>query len=380
MSSINVSTVTELYKAVNDVNNAGKRIILAAGNYELRHDNPEVAAGTGGRLELQKDMELQGVQGHPEKVIIDTSQLPDASFSPPQNFPARRTGAIRMGKGANSIEWLKVIGNPNPQPLSVIDTDLIWQGVSSVRIAHTIITGGRIGIDIRNVGDASVNRVIEAEIIDNELVDNLVSDPGTQQGQGIVLQNANGARNAIIRAKLNGNNIHNNIIGMRVFNNNGNANTRTDKASITIQSHADKFDENKLGIYMVAGSNRGANSTVNDNFLDFEAHGSSIQNNKGISPDPITLPYGIYLTGGSGSLASSDASGNKLKMKLTGCKISGNENKDIIAFGAFSTSATPAGTNNLVEIELIGVSNTATLAITPSSPSEPTGTNKVKII
>ena len=53
--------------------------------------------------------------------------------------------------------------------LSVIDTDLIlarWP--SNIRIAHSIITGGRIGIDIRNVSAASVDRVLEAEIVDNE--------------------------------------------------------------------------------------------------------------------------------------------------------------------------------------------------------------------
>jgi hypothetical protein len=160
-----------------------------------------------------------------------------------------------VGRGFNAIEWLKVIGNPNRQPLSVIETDLIGDGVAHVRIAHTIITSGRIGIHIRNVGKASVSRVIEAEIVDNEIDSNLVSDPGTQQGQGIVVQNVNGASNAIIRVTMNGNNVHGNIIGMRVFNNNGGANTNTDNASISIQSNTDKFNENDLGIYMSGGFN-----------------------------------------------------------------------------------------------------------------------------
>jgi hypothetical protein len=376
MSIINVSNVNELYDAVNDPANAGKKIVLAAGTYVL-DANP--GRPNAGRLELLENMELQGQPGHPDMVIIDASKLPGTSFNPPNNFPALRTGAIRMGRGSNTIEWLKVIGNSNAQPLSVIDTDLIWNGISRVRIAHTIITNGRIGIDIRNVGAASVGRTIEAELVDNELVANLISDPGTQQGQGIVIQNANGATGAMIKATLNGNNVHGNIIGMRVFNNNGNANTKTDNSSISIQSNADKFDENKLGMYMVAGSNRGANSTVNGNLLSFEAHGTSIQNNQGIQPDPITSPCGIYLTGGLSTLANSDASNNMLELKLTGCTISGNENKDIIAFGAFSTIATPAGTSNIVEIHLQGVSKKASIETTPSKPAEPAGTNKVNL-
>lgn len=371
-----VTTVDELYDAVNDPANTWKRIVLAAGTYKL-DANP--GRPNGGRLELLEGMELHGQHGDPEKVIIDTSGLPDASFNPPLNFPARRTGAIRIGRNFNSIEWLKIIGNSKAQPLSAIDTDLIWAGVSRVRIAHTIITKSRIGIDIRNVGAASIGRIIEAEIVDNELVGNDVSDIGTQQGQGIVLQNANGATGAVIKATLNGNNVHDNIIGMRVFNNNGNANTRTDNSNITIQSNADRFNENELGIYMVGGSNRGANSTVSGNSIKFEAHGTSIQDNRGIDRDTITSPCGIYLTGGSGSLAGSEASDNKLEIKLTGCRISGNEDTDILAFGAFSTTPMLAGLNNLVEIHLNGVSKKAIVTSTPGMPVEPAGTNTVKI-
>ena len=374
--SIHVNTVDQLYDAVNDPANKWKKIVLAAGTYKL---DANLARPNAGRLELLEGMELHGQHGQPEKVIIDTRNLPEASFNPPLNFPARRTGAIRIGRKFNSIEWLKIIGNSGAQPLSVIDTDLIWPGITRVRIAHTIITKSRIGIDIRNVGAASAGRIIEADIADNELVGNDISDIGTQQGQGIVIQNANGASGAIIKVTLNGNYVHGNIIGMRVFNNNGNSNTKTDNASITIQSNADRFNDNELGIYMVSGSNRGANSTVNGNFIGFEANGTSIQNNKGIDRDAITSPCGIYLTGGSGSLAGSEASANRLELKLTGCIVSGNEDTDILAFGAFSTTPTPAGLNDLVEIHLNGVSKKATITSTPSIPVEPAGTNAVNI-
>jgi hypothetical protein len=372
--NIQVSNVNELYDAVNDPANAGKKIVLDAGTYKL-DANP--GRPNAGRLELLEDMELQGQQGHPEQVVIDASDLKDASFSPPNNFPAR-TGAIRMGRGFNKIEWVKVIGTTAQKALSVIDTDLIWKGVSRIRIAHTIVTKGRIGINIRNIGAASAGRIVEAEIIDNELIDNRVSDPGTQQGQGIVIQNANGVSGAIIRATLNGNNVHKNIIGLRLWNFAGN-NSKTDNNSISITSHADRFDENDLGIYITGGFNGGINATANGNIISFEANGTSIKNNQGIKRDLITIPCGIYLSGGTSTLAGSEASDNRVEMKLTGSKISGNQDSDIIAFGAFSSTPNFAGTNNVVEIHLHGVSTQATDQSTPSSPIEPAGTNIINI-
>jgi hypothetical protein len=378
-NKIKVSNVYELYDAVNNDANEGAQIELEPGTYELIPGYPKPESS--GRIEFQRDMQLYGQQGHPNSVIIDASTLPGTSFAPPLNFPAKRTGAIRMGKGTNILEWVKVIGNNNTQPLSVIDTDLIGEGVSSIRIAHTIVTGGRIGINLRNVGPASVDRVIEAEIVDNELTNNLVSDPGTQQGQGLVMQNANGATGAVIRATLNGNNIHGNIIGMKLFNNNGNPNTHNDNSSISIQSNADRFDDNNLGIYIVGGSNGAAtNATVNGNKVTFEAHGTSIRNNSGIMTDAITSPCGIRITGGSNSQAGSSASNNIVEMRLTGCTISSNEDYDIVPFGALSTTSTLAGTNNVVNIYLNGVSANATVA-TPvgSVPTETAATNVVNV-
>lgn len=372
---VQVNNIDQLYAALDLATNAGNEIVLSPGIYKLDASK----GANSGRIEFQKDMTLRGVEKLPDLVIIDTSNLPNASFNPPFNIPARRTGAIRMGRGTNKLAWLKVIGNSNAQPLSVIDTDLVWAGISKIIISNTIITGGRIGINLRNVGPTCVGRIIEAEIKDNEIMGNLVSDAGTQQGQGIVMQNANGASNAIINARLNANYIHGNIRGMRVFNNNGNPSTKQDNASITIQSNGDRFEENQLGINLDAGFNMGAGSTAKGNTIIFEAQGTSIQNNRGIIPDTITLPCGIRLVGGSNSIAGSEASGNKLIMKLTGCKMSGNQDVDIRAYGAFSTITTLAGTNNVVEIILKGVSKNATVLQDDSLPNEPAGTNKVVV-
>jgi len=365
---IYVSDITQLYAAVNNPENTGARIVIAPGTYILNASYPNA-----GRIELLENMELQGQPGHPELVIIDASALPGTSFVPPLNFPAARTGAIRMGRGSNAIEWLTVKGNSSAQALSVIDADLIWVGISRIRVAHSIVTGGRIGIDIRNVGAGSVGRVLEAEIADNEVVENLV-----QFGQGIEIQNANGATGAIIRATLNGNYVHGNKIGIRTFNNA--AGSTVNNGSITIQSTADRFEENGIGLYLSAAFNQGSTTTANGNLLHFEAHGTSIQNNQGTLPPDVTdpSPGGIYAVGGF-STSGGVASDNRLEINLWGCLISSNQGPDIKAYGAFSNSASLAGTNNVVNIHLHGVSTNATVNATPSFPVEPAGTNVVNI-
>lgn len=366
---VNVANISQLYEAVNHPANAGSLLVLAAGEYILDASYPNA-----GRLELLENMQLQGQPGHPESVIIDASLLPGTSFNPPFNFPAARTGAIRMGKGNNSIEWLTVKGNATSQALSVIDTDLIGVGESNITIAHCFVTGGRIGIDIRNVGVASKNRVINATLMNNEVVENVV-----QQGQGIEIQNANGASGAVIRAVLNGNYIHGNKVGLRSFNNNAN-NIKTDSGSITIQSNADRFEENGIGIFLVAGLNQGTSTSANNNTVSFEAHGSSIKNNNGTIPPDVSdvAPGGMYVAGGL-SANIGDASSNTLQIILSGCTLSNNKGPDIKAYGYLSIPIVLYGTNNATTINLTGVSAKSIVTAIASIPNEPGRTNTINV-
>lgn len=367
---IYVSDISQLYAAINDADNARTTIVLAAGTYLLSPGYPNA-----GRLELLENMQLQGQPGHPEEVIIDASALPGTSFVPPNNFPAARTGAIRMGRGSNAIEWLTVKGNASMQAFSVIDTDLIWAGVSQIRVSHCVVSGGRNGIDVRNIGVASRGRILEAELANNEVFENLV-----QQGVGILIQNANSASGAIIRASLSGNYVHGNKIGLRSFNVAAGTNT-INSASVVIESNADRFEGNGLGIALVPGISEGPTATANGNFVAFEAHGTTIKNSIGaIPPETFNPSCGIVVMGGF-RFSTGEASNNRVTMNLWGCTISDNQGAaDIYAYGAFSEIATPAGTNNLVQIQLNGVSKNATDISIACSPVEPEGTNVVNII
>jgi len=368
---IYVSDINQLYAAVNDPANTNSKIVLAPGTYILNPNHPNA-----GRIELLDNMELHGQPGHPEQVIIDASALPATSFNPPLNFPTARTGAIRIGRGANTIEWLTVLGNSSQSALSVIDADLVSTPIARVRIAHCIVSGGRIGINLRNPSTASNGRILEAEIADNEIKENLV-----EFGQGIELQNAAGANGAIIRVTLHGNYVHGNKVGMGAWNNNS-VNTVTNSNSISIQSNGDRFHENGIGIFLNAGLNQGTTTTANENFLRLEAQGTSIKNNIGVPPPYLFNPAtcGIYAAGGlSLRGGAADASKNRLEISLWGCSISGNQGRDITAYGAFSNSAPLAGTYNVVNIHLHGVSTNATVNAMPSFPAETAGTNSVNI-
>src|SRR5205807_6764506 len=59
---VSVTSIEELYSAVNNAQNAGSRIVMAPGVYMLSVNGVGGAARpNGGRLELQDNMSLQGV-------------------------------------------------------------------------------------------------------------------------------------------------------------------------------------------------------------------------------------------------------------------------------------------------------------------------------
>lgn len=97
-----VANIEELYAAVNNPAYAGATIDLAPGIYPLSAlDATGIPRQNGGRLELQLDMSLKGVEGDRSAVIISAVNLPASSF-PQSNGP---NAAVRMGRGRNALEW-----------------------------------------------------------------------------------------------------------------------------------------------------------------------------------------------------------------------------------------------------------------------------------
>ena len=353
--AIPVSTLDDLYSAVNNTANAGKQIIVLPGVYML-----DGAQSHGGRIELQKDMTLSGQYGHQDEVIIDGSSLSVAALTDGTLL----TGAVRMGRGNNTIEWLTVRNVVKGS--SAISTDLVLPGVTTVTIAHVSASGSVHGFDIRNTGAAAAGRSLEVVLTDNELADNTL---GT--GQGMRIANLPGANGARIHATLSGNYAHGNTVGCLA------ANQGTLSASLEIESKGDRFDGNGNGLLLLGGFST-ATAVARENHTRFSAQTSQFNHNTG--PLGATFParFGIGVYGGV-STSAMVASDNTAQLELHSVKITDNGGPDVAAWGAISSTLVPAGTGNRAAVVLQGSSKKATVAPTNSSPAEPGGTNQVAI-
>ncbi|MFN0278302.1 MAG: choice-of-anchor Q domain-containing protein [Pyrinomonadaceae bacterium] len=330
---INVSNIEELYSAVNNPQNAGNQIVIAPGIYMLSvNDAANAPRPNGGRLELQENMSLQGVVGDRSAVVIDAVNLPASSYQAP---PIGKTGAIRMGRGSNSIEWLTVRNAHNAS--ANIETDLVSPGTAYIRIAHIASSGSDRGIDVRNVGADQAGRVIEAQIIDNDLYDNIRGI-----GEGLRIVNIGGATGGVISATLNGNRSYNNYFGLLAGNNGSSL------ATITLSSSGDRFYENGQGAVLFGGIS--SSDVANGNTVNFTAKETRFENNNGLNPFDLG---GLLVIGGENRSFPNGTSDNTVNVSLSACTMRNNQLPgDLVAYGARSNpeSIGPPGTNNRVTV------------------------------
>jgi len=388
-STIVVSTVAELYEEVNDPTNAGRTIVLAAGTYPL---SATASPSTGGRLDLQLDMSLVGVENDAGAVIIDASD-PKLSFS----FTIGRTGIIRIGLGNNTIEWLTVRGNP--AAAAAISTDLVQTDLAgiamptTIRVAHVVAGGSARGVDIRNPTVATKGRRIVGELEDNDFYFGV---------EGIRFANFVGADNAEIVVDMRRNHSHQNRVGC-IFENN-----RSNNATITVTSHGDQFDDNGLGCQIGGGLANAhmVNAQPGEasfNTTRFDAHKSRFTNNtrtvfNTAAGGPMFADKGGLFVSAGEILGTPpltySASGNAVIVRLWDCDISGNhdvevvggkiiEHFDLEAFGARSDVVPPsdelAGIDNRVLIQLHKMP-AVDVVEHDSAPDDPNRTNTVTVV
>ncbi|HMA21352.1 MAG TPA: hypothetical protein VKO87_11165, partial [Gemmatimonadaceae bacterium] len=142
-ATLNVTSVEQLYAAVNDPANAGAVILLSPGNYVLSATNGAgVARPNSGRLEFQRDMSLYGVTGDRAAVVIDASALPASAF----NVSFGRTAPVRIGRGSNTVEWVTILGNP--AAAAGIAAELTGTSATKIRVAHVFANESSRGIDV----------------------------------------------------------------------------------------------------------------------------------------------------------------------------------------------------------------------------------------
>jgi hypothetical protein len=362
--TIRISNVEQLYEAVNNAANAGATVKLSAGTYSLTAADPGgTPRPSGGRIELQENMSLIGVLFDRDSAVIDATALPASSYAgggPPL------TGAVRVGRGRNSISWLTIqnatVGSAG------IETDLVWPGMAMVKIAHIRLRGHIRGLDIRNFGAAAAGESIDAELIDNDFDDNTFG-----LSEGLRIGNFQGANGSSVRVTMLGNRASGNEVGRLIVNN------RTIGSTIAVVSIANRFRGNGAGTTVVGGLSSNATPS-NNNSIELEALGDEFVDN---TSEAAFDRGGLVVVGGENTSIPNGVNGNLVKVKLLACRLSGNFNADLVGIGARSLPATVGvpGNNNSVTIDarLSSISN-ATVFIANSQPDVPGSGNLAKLL
>jgi hypothetical protein len=346
---IQISNVEELYSAVNDPANTGATLVLTAGTYMLSATDLNGAPRPkGGRIELQMDMSIVGVEGDRDAVVINASALPASSF--PQTVNGLATGpnaSVRMGFGHNSLEWLTVRDAINGQ--ANIDTGLqsLDPGTAYFRVAHVASTGSTRGLNIQNFGPQTSGQTIEADITDCYFFNNNVT-----LSEGIRIGNFLGAQGSTVNVRMDGNVSWGQKMGRSIVNN------RTLNSMVSVVSSGNRFYDNGLGTFVFGGLS--SNGTRSDgNTIDFEAHGDQfIGNTRETEFDHGGL---IVVGAENDSPTGGGGSNNTVSVRLWGCRMSGNALHDLYGVGArsnFLVDGDPSlSQNNHAIIEINGAGN-----------------------
>jgi len=175
-----------------------------------------------------------------------------------------------------------VVGGANS---AGVQTDLNG-GVQGLQIEHVVCRDSVRGIDVRNLGPAEAVRRLVVDLGDNELFGNTTSN-----GQGIRFVDAS-ADGASIVATLHGNRSHDNNAGFFV------SKQGSSRASITIQSLDDRFENNVVGRVVFGGLATAAGSMANDNAVTVSILDGTISNSHG-TLQPQGLTAGLNVAGGS---------------------------------------------------------------------------------
>jgi hypothetical protein len=350
-----VRNATELQAAVGNPANAGRRIVLERGKYEL---TPSSTAP--GRLELQTDMTIEGKPGDPTAVIIDASKLPASSFQD----GTLTTGALRMGRGHNALRWL-TLRNAPLDAAGFVETDLpptAPDDQTSVTVEHCVIYGNPRGIDFRLAGAAFNGRTLRGTFKDNLLFGN-----NTGPGQGLRVVHVQGVTGATLVASLEKNAFQGNLVGLLVASNNSSGNT------LVVESSKDRHSGNAVGAILAAGIASGGGH-ADDNRLTFFSHDDVFDGNDQTSSTYTDSGSGLAVLGADTltAPAAGRANRNFTSVELRDPRFSDNSVRDVAAFGARGGTALVAGTQNVAVIVIDGHTRHLDIDPTQSVPAEPT--------
>jgi hypothetical protein len=337
-------------------------------------DAAGVTRPNGGRIQLQPNMSLIGVEGDRDAVVINAFNLPTTSFPTSANGVATGpNAAVRMGLGHNSIEWLTVRDARNGQ--ANIDTGLqpLDPADTYIRVAHVASTGSTRGMNILNFGPQSSGQTIEAEIVDNYFFDNVFN-----QAEGIRMGNFSGAKGSTVNVQMSGNLSWGQKQGRLIVDN------TASNSTVNVISSGNRFYSNGAGTVIAAGLTQGV-GRADGNIITYTAYGDEFLENTA----ETEFDHGGLVVLGSDNASPSGGGGNDntVNLHLSGCRMLGNNTSDLTAIGArMLPSADPSlNRNNHVTIEIEGDGNgngkwQPVQSFTDSIPSVPDYDNSVTVI
>jgi hypothetical protein len=343
---IQIANVEELYSAVNDPANADTTLVLSPGTYMLSASDPNgVPRLKGGRIELQPDMSLTGVEGDRTAVVISALDLSASSF--PQTVNGVATGpnaSIRMGLGHNALEWLTVRDGMFAQ--ANIDSGLqpLDPGTAFIRVAHVASTGSTRGLNVLNFGPQTSGQTIEADIIDCYFFDNVFGI-----SEGVRMGNFQGARGSTVNVRMSDNRSWGQKNGRLIVNN------RAMESTVNVFSSGNRFYDNGSGTDIFGGLSSN-NTRADGNTINFEAHGDQLIGNTGATEFDHG---GLFVLGLEDVSDTGGGSNNTVNIRLWGCRMLDNDLTDLTGVGArsLSESKQSLSQNNHVTIEIHGDGN-----------------------
>src|SRR5262245_53821872 len=349
--AVHVTTVEELYAAVNNPANTGVRVELAPGTYVLDPTQPN-----GGRLFLQDGMDLVGQNSYVDldgdgvwdprspstpAVFADpaTETIIDGSTIVPPSILLNNNAVILIGHD-NQVERLTV---RNYAGLALIAATLEpTKGGLQAEVVDCILENSQRGVSLGNLG-AAVSGLHSRFTLERNIM-------RQHSFGGAFILNFASAMDARVDALVRHNRFYNNNAGLVVT-----SGAAADNGEAKVVSQGNIAEQNRLGFSLVGGNDSllvGLPQGSNGARLHFTSVGDAIWNNVGSG--------GVLAAGGvRRNSAAGTSSNNDVQLKFVGTRFvkgegpehrAGASRRDLTLFGGFGGGGVVPGSGNAVEI------------------------------